>query len=282
MNRFLRASAKWAGAVVASGMVLPVAVRAFPPAPHHTLFGMVRNELGQPLTLSSSEVILETPTGIELHCPVVAEDEPGVNYRLEVPMDSGISDDLYRPTALRPFFEFKLKVRIAGTIYLPIEMTGDFSRLGEPAGTTRLDLTLGVDSDGDGLPDAWERTMIAIYGGTLDDIRPGDDLDGDGVSNRDEYLAGTYASNPADGFSLAIVDQQEGQSILELLAVSGRTYSIQASDDLHTWTPVPFRLASEPSSALMQNYRATDVRRLRVAVPTPTGSSQLYFKALLQ
>ena len=29
--------------------------------------------------------------------------------------------------------------------------------LGKPSETTRLDLTLGEDSDGDGLPDAWER-----------------------------------------------------------------------------------------------------------------------------
>src|SRR4029434_45759 len=127
-----------------------------------------------------------------------------VNYRLEVPMDSGTAPDLYQPTALRPFFQYRLKVVIGQTVYLPIEMGGHFAQSGQPSQKTRIDLTLGVDSDGDGLPDAWEQALIAIYGGTLDSVWPQDDADGDGISNLDEYLAGTYAFDPSDGFRLTL------------------------------------------------------------------------------
>ncbi len=119
-------------------------------------------------------------------------------------------------------------------------MKGDFSRLGQPAEETRMDLTLGQTSDGDGLPDAWDRAMLGSRGGTLEDVTPGGDFDGDQISNRDEYLAGTYASDPSDGFSLSLVEMREGRSVLEFLAVRGRTYSVEASEDLQTWTRRPF------------------------------------------
>ena len=46
-------------------------------------------------------------------------------------------------------------------------MRGDYSALGRPGESTRIDLTLGEDRDGDGLPDAWERTLITASGGKL-------------------------------------------------------------------------------------------------------------------
>jgi len=255
----------------------------FPPAPHHTLYGLVRNQWGDPVTISPSDVFLETPSGVQLRTSMVTGLEPGVNYRLEVPMDSGTAPDLYLPTALRPFFQYRLKVVIGQTTYLPIEMVGNFSQIGRPSEKTRLDLTLGVDSDGDGLPDAWEQQLIAIYGGTLASIRPGDDSDGDGISNLDEYLAGTYAFDPTDGFALAITGVNAGVSSLEFLALRGRNYTIQASPDFRVWNTVSFRLPSDAAQTpLRNNYQATDVRNLRVNVPSQPGVTNRYFRALVQ
>jgi hypothetical protein len=137
-----------------------------------------------------------------------------------------------------------------------------------------VDLTLGVDSDGDGIPDAWEQQLIAALGGgkNLGDVRPGDDADGDGLSNLQEYLAGTYAFDPADGFNLSIVKVEAGQPVLEFLAIRGRTYSIRESEDLANWTPVAFKLSTDAAgSSARQNFRATDTRVSRPVIESASG-----------
>jgi hypothetical protein len=53
-------------------------------------------------------------------------------------------------------------------------------------------IVAGVDSDGDGITDAWERT----YTNTLTAFTASTDTDGDGMTDKQEYLAGT---NPLDG-----------------------------------------------------------------------------------
>jgi hypothetical protein len=259
-------------------------VSAYPPAPHHTLYGMVRNQWGDPINIYPSDVFLETPSGTTLRSSLVDGLEPGVNYRLQVPMDSGTAPDLYQPTALRPFFQYRLKVIIGQTVYLPIEMVGDFSQIGQPSESTRIDLTLGVDSDGDGLPDAWEEALIAVLGGSLADINPNDDSDGDGINNMDEYLAGTYAFDPTDGFRLTLAGVNAGASALEFLAIRGRTYSIQASSNFTQWAPVSFRVVTGGTPGTLQaNYQAVDVRLLRVEVPIQPGAeTNRYFKAVVQ
>jgi len=271
-------------ATVLGGLGLGGNAFAYPPAPHHVIYGMVRTQFGDPINVFPCDIYLATPTGVQLRSSVLDGLEPGVNYRLEVPMDSGTAADLYQPTALKPFYQYRIRVKIGDVTYLPIEMTGNFSQIGQPGEKTRINLTLGVDSDGDGLPDAWEQALIDIYGGTLAGIRPGDDTDGDGISNLDEYLAGTYAFDPADGFRLTLISTTPEASRLEFLAIRGRTYSIQASTDLKQWKPVDFRVVTaESTGPARSNYLATDVRLLQVEVPAAAGSgTNRYFKALVQ
>lgn len=268
------------------GLLLAGSTLAYPPAPHHTLYGVVRNQFGDPINISSGDVYLETPSGIQLRSSSASILEPGVNYLLEVPMDSGTAADPapYMPTALKPFFQYKLKVQIGQVTYLPIEMVGNFSQIGQPSLKTRIDLTLGVDSDGDGLPDAWEQALIDIYGGTLGSIGPNDDTDGDGISNINEYIAGTYAFDPTDGFKLSILSANNGHSQLEFLGIRGRTYTIQESPTMQQWRTVNFRFVTDGVPGTLQNnYRATDVRLLRVEVPFPTGApTNRFFRAVVQ
>ena len=61
------------------------------------------------------------------------------------------------------------------------------------------------DSDQNGLPDSWE---IRNFGGVgMQGAAPGDDLDGDGCSNEQEYIAGT---DPADALSAPLMEIHSG------------------------------------------------------------------------
>ncbi len=261
-------------------------LHAYPPAPPHIFYGCVRDEMGDPLASSSAEVILETLSGTQVRTKINPSLQAGVNYNLTVPMDSGITDDLYQATALRPLVPFRIKVKIGQATYLPIETKSDYASLGRPGQRTRLDLTLGEDSDGDGLPDAWERALIAALGGgpDLNNINPEADSDGDGLSNMDEYLAGTYAFDSKDGFALKILRNLEDRAVLEFLAIRGRAYTVYGSEDLKDWKPVSFRMpANAPDSPAVLSYYATDVRVWQVeTVPQPEQPSMRYFKLLAQ
>ena len=260
--------------------------QAFPPAPHHTFYGMVRDAMGDPLVVTNAEVIFDTLTGTQVKTMIVPQLSPGQNYQLNVAMDGGLTADNYKPTAMRPTVAFRMKVKIGAVTYLPIEMTGNFSNLGQPAQSTRVDLTLGEDLDGDGLPDAWERSLIAMLGlSGLHEINPNDDADADGLTNLQEYLAGTYAFDPADGFRLNIVGLESGQPLLEFLAIRGRTYVLYSSEDMNTWQPMEFRLAEEgPTAPARKSYPAVDVRhvRLRAVVPPTNSAAIRLFKVQVQ
>jgi hypothetical protein len=245
---------------------------------------MVRDELGNPLSIESAEIIFESASGVRIRSQISPGLKAGLNYELEVPLDSGITRDLYKATALRPAAPFKIWVLVDGMVYLPIEMRGDFSQLGQPSETTRLDLTLGEDSDGDGLPDAWERALLARRGGDLDGIQPGDDFDGDGLSNLDEYISGNYAFDKEDGFELKIVGSGNSGPLLEFMAIKARTYTVMGSPDMEEWTSVRFRLENEADDASgFDAYYAEDVRQVRVEViSSGEADEQHFFKLVVQ
>lgn len=259
--------------------LFPLVAVAFPPAPPHTIFGTLRNEFGAALNRNDARVIFEADNGVIIETHVIAGLATGVNYEILVPMDAGIAPDLYRPNALRPQVPFRLRVIIGNQTYLPIEMTGSLRDLGKPAGNTRIDLTLGVDSDGDGLPDAWKDTVIAMLGGGLTraDIRPQDDIDGDGMSNFDEYIAGTYAWDSGDVLSLAILEVVGPRAVLEFLAIDGRTYTIEASSDLRTWQTVPFRLPAIDAPGIQRaSFAATTLRTHRAETAHDPSKALIY------
>ena len=266
-----------------SFMLFSRCLHAFPPAPHHLIYGTVRNELGDPLPSDSGQIIFEAASATTIITPVISDFEPGVNYKIQIPMDAGITSDLYKPTALKPAVPFRIRVRIGAVTYLPIEMSGDFSTLGQPAKRTRLNLTLGEDLDGDGIPDAWERALIAALGGnkTLNDINSTDDADKDGLSNLDEYLAGTYAFDKQDGFGLKILGTENSNSLLEFTAIRGRTYTVYGSVDFQHWELVPFRIVGG-NSDILPFYYSPDVRPIKIEAISATGQKMLFYKLMLQ
>lgn len=155
--------------------------------------------------------------------------------------------------------------------------------LGQPAQSSRVDLTLGEDTDGDGLPDAWERSVIAAgkLGGSISALNPNDRLNGNSLSVLQAYIAGTYAWDPKDGFRVDIVQFEGLNPVLEFLALRGRSYSVIGSDDLVTWVPASFQVQGAPTSDSSSFYQSSQLKQVRVTVPVDTGKAPPKFFKLL-
>ena len=241
---------------------------AFPPLPHHTVFGLVRDELGSPLTSTSGEVMLETMSGATLKVMLSPGTEAGVNYRIEVPIDAGLTTDAYLPSAMQPTAPFRMRVKLGTRTYVPMEMKLSLGKLGQPAESSRVDLTLGEDTDGDGLPDAWERMMIQSgkLNMTLDQFGPASRLNGNPLTVMEAYVAGTYAWDPKDGVRLDILSREGGLPVLEFMTLRGRSYTISASSDLMAWRDATFVVEGDAAGRERAFFQPQALQRVRVRV----------------
>jgi hypothetical protein len=90
-------------------------------------------------------------------------------------------------------------------------------------------ITTVADSDGDGISDDWE----AQYFGGTNAANASLDSDGDGLTNLEEYTAGT---DPNDPGSLLVAGIQTGpaEAIISFPAATNKTYTIEFSDGLGT------------------------------------------------
>ena len=244
---------------------------------------MVRDQIGNPLTSSTAQVTMTVNTGISLTDLVIPNMEPGANYRLQVPMDSGLTSDLYQASALLPAVPFKLSVKVGSVTYVPMEMKGDYAVLGQPGEMTRIDLTLGVDSDNDGLPDAWEQAAFRQLGKTwkAGALNPNAMYPGTGLTFAQVYVAGTYNYAPKDGFVLNLTGVVNGKAQLAFTAVKGRSYTIESAATLGSFVPVNFRLASDGSNSGLRSYfQATGTARQSVEVPLDASGTPARFYRL--
>jgi hypothetical protein len=126
-----------------------------------------------------------------------------------------------------------------------------------------------ADSDGDGIPDLWMTHYFGHPTGQAGDLsRAQDDADGDGMSNLQEFLAGTVPTDPASVLHLQIAVQVAAPDnvMLNWPAAPGKNYRIQFKDDLNdsNWSEIPGAAvvglkgaASIPASASTRFYRVT-------------------------
>lgn len=106
-----------------------------------------------------------------------------------------------------------------------------------------------ASSYGDGIPDSWRLRYFGTAGNFFS--QENDDTDGDGISNRNEFLAGT---NPNDiGSALRVRASKQAESsmgtatelTLRWASAKNRTYTVEASVNLSgsDWTPIAKNLA---------------------------------------
>lgn len=266
----------WLAVAFASALV-----RAFPPAPYYTLFGLVRDQVGATLKVDGAELIL-LKDGKEIGRAPVSKDLRGdFNYELKISVDLNLpSTRAYSETAVAAGGLISIVVTMNGQQFYPIGVSGS---LRPTAGgeRVRLDLNLGEDKDGDGLPDAWEEWQLYLAG-----RRPGPtgwdlslitregDFDGDGISNFHEYIAGTFAADPSDRFELRLLGKTATAVQLEFFSITGKVYTVEESADLKTWTTVPFSLSAQ--GAEQARYQAPEVGIRSVFVKSPATTSRFY------
>lgn len=162
--------------------------------------GEVRYALDDPLDYLGGQ------EGSELRCTV--DDEAGLESNsVPLVLVTGVAPS----TLVAPF---KLN---------PINSPGLWSEVAKQS------ITLPADTDGDGIPDAYETEN------GLDPNRDdaGEDLDGDGFDNTSEYVAGTRADDRDSRFEgRLLLDPDTGALRLTWPAVPGRRYAILLRTDL--------------------------------------------------
>ena len=238
-------------------LLLSGVAQAFPPAPSYLLFGILRDEGGNTITDAAAEVQLLKDGVVVGKTPVTSGGPADQTYELTVPIDAGANGTaFYSANAVKAGSGlFSLSVKIGSRTFLPIEVKGSL-KAGRGSERVRLDLTLGEDSDGDGIPDAWEfeqlfraGTVPGPEGWDLSLMTRNGDLDGDGQSNYAEYIAGTSAGDPSEMLRLEIKELRDARPRLEFYGRATKTYTIESSSDLKTWLPVKFQAGRTPDLA---------------------------------
>lgn len=233
--------------IAASGFAGAVSI---PQAPVVT-YGMVRDEYGSPLkSASAAEMRMvrdADPSGkVYASTAVIDAGVKGYNYVLQLEIDSEGPNRPYAVISGTPMtiqaFVGGFEVQLAPTPKFVTPVTGT---------AQRLDFTIGADVDGDGLPDAWEQLMMSYneHAGepgqpsTIAEFRPGDDSDGDGMTNLQEYQAGTDPFLATDLLKIVSIEKLNGcnRAKIRFSTADARKYRVLTTKSLENpqWEQVP-------------------------------------------
>lgn len=224
---------RWIMTCAAAGILLaPGAGTAGMPQPAVVYYGQARDSFGWPYR-EGADVVLRAGTNEIARHSIAGSLSPGVNFALHAPIDDGRDGTPYVRYAATTGAVASIVV-VDGRGERAILENAGMPPIGKPGEVVRINVTAGLDADGDGIPDEWEWELIRWANdpalGSIHDVRPGDDYDGDGVSNLDEYRAGTFAFLDYDKFSAeAFWQAANGRLGIDFLTVPGKAYWIESA-----------------------------------------------------
>lgn len=252
---------------------------AYPPAPFYTLHGMVRDQVGNTVRVSNSTLILLKDNAEIARTVIFPDLSAETNYELPIRIDQNrASTRVYSVQSVPAQGLFSLVVDLDGERFYPIEVAGNL-RAGNGGERVRLDLTLGSDTNRDGLPDAWQEWVLyqaghlpGSPGWDINLVTKNGDFDGDGVGNFQEYISGTFAGDSTDRFDLVIKAKTATAVAFEFFAITDKVYTIEQSTDLATWVAVPFSLTPDGPKAVYQRAAAVGISPAYIAAPAGSAS----------
>ena len=248
---------RWIACLLTAGVG---ALAATIPEPDTIFYGKVLNfDHGSQLLVTSGQldwtIRLEGNDGVayRLTTPIELNTNGGFSYRLKVPHEAlvaGLAGTDITPSAVPVG---NVSTRFSQS---EIRVNGELAKILPPASTTfnvssdrratayRLDLEIAVpmpDSDGNGLPDWWQQKYFGRLG-----IDPNSDPDGDGWSNRREYLAGTDPTRPNTSPVIAWDLESVDEGTTELL-------TLRALDSDTTPDQLVYTLTQEPKGVSLRH-----------------------------
>jgi len=125
-------------------------------------------------------------------------------------------------------------------------------------------VTISSDTDKDGLPTRYE----SFYGLNTNSADANADSDGDGLTNMQEFRAGTNPKSSASRFAVSSIDFITGVPRITFQSVAGKTYRVEYTDDIrgpwkilmygiYTAQPTLVQVPDQTASTAGRSYRVT-------------------------
>ena len=251
---------------------MPRQVSAKIPEPDTILVGTLSRSNGAPIVSLPGQtlVVRAVVDGATLASTEVSAGGDG-RFVLRVPMDDGVAPRLAGTAKSSD----RIRV-VVDNAAADLSVETDQTESGGveiPAGRGNiLSLSFSVSSDivlddinGNGIPDDWEEKA----GLSLDRDDSALDNDGDGYSNREEWITGTDPMNENSRLAIWSVDPQPDSLRIRFAPlVGGRTYSLRRSSSL---------LAPSSEWSVIATFNAdADMESFLWVLPVPSDSSNFY------
>ncbi|HMO52688.1 MAG TPA: hypothetical protein PKE26_10275 [Kiritimatiellia bacterium] len=223
-----------------------------------------------------SGVTLSSPTPL-VYAQGVLTSAPSTTYAIDLFRSQGTNASAFRYIG-RTFattdgsgvgsFTAGFAFNLAAGEFLSATATdpeGNTSEFGvSPAGVTGA---TNLDTDGDGIPDYWE----TLYGlNPAASNAPDSDVDNDGFSDLEEYLADTHPNHP-DAYPVIIAFENTTQREVTFPSSGARVYSLHANDALVTsdWFQVGAAVPGLFGFTTLTDTNLPDHRNYRMSVRLP-------------